>query len=154
MENTQPSSNDKNRRNKKYKKKNKRKNSKNKKSLTEGKDLLPRQNNVTPKSTLPPVDIKRVKEPLVECAFCKKTIKNIANAINGDDVYYHFDCVLKKIKEDYKVKENQKVSYIGRGSFAIIENDEEGKIKFIETIQFETPKQFDIMKKYVEENKI
>lgn len=153
METAIQSNSEKNRRNKKYKKRN-RKNSKNRKINNDGKDLLPSQNKITPKSSLPPLEIKKVKEPLVECDYCKKTIKNIASAIKGDEVYYHFDCVLEKIRKEYNVKENQLVSYVGRGSFAIIEKDSEGKIKFTQTIQVENPKQFDSMKKYVEEVKI
>ncbi len=124
-----------------------------KKKNNSGKDLLPTQGKVTPKSSLPAVDIKKIKEPFVKCGYCDKVIKNIANAIKGDDCYYHFDCVLEKIKDDYKVTDKQKVSYIGRGSFAIIENDAEGKMEFVETIQIENPQQFDAMKKYIEEIK-
>ncbi|MGD1822554.1 MAG: hypothetical protein ACPKM0_07305 [Pleomorphochaeta sp.] len=154
MENVIQPSYDKNRRKKNYKKRNRKNSSKNKKNFSGGKDLLPNQNKVTPRSSLPPIDIKKVKEPLEKCAYCNKVIKNIASAIKGENEYYHFDCVLDKIKKENTIKDGQLVSYIGRGAFAIIEKDEEGKIKFVETIQFEDPKQFDAMKKYVEEIKI
>lgn len=135
------------------KRKNKSQASKRQKISKDGKDLLPTKKKITPKSSLPPLPIKKVKEPLLKCSYCDKVISNIANAIKGDDCYYHFDCILDKIKEDYKVKETQSVSYIGRGSFAIVEKDSEGKLNFVETIQIETPQQFDLMKKYVEEVK-
>ena len=151
--NTQPKKDKQNKRPPR-KRRNRSKASKKKLQPKDGKDLLPLQKKVTPKSSLPPVDIKKVKEPLVNCNYCNKIIKNISSAIKGDDCYYHFDCVLNKIKEDYRVKETQTVSYVGRGSFAIIEKNESGAIKFVETIQIETPKQFDSMKKYVEEVKI
>lgn len=154
MENVTGQNFDKSRRQKRNKRRNKRNNSSNKHNNQEGKDLLPKQKKVTPKSSLPPVKIKRVKEPLEKCAYCNKVIKNIANAIKGEDEYYHFDCVLEKIKKEHPLKDGQVVSYIGRGAFAIIEKDEEKKIKFVETIQVENPKQFESMKKYVEEVKI
>ncbi|MCY1152174.1 MAG: hypothetical protein PQJ49_08795 [Sphaerochaetaceae bacterium] len=145
--------------NKPTKKANKRRKNKNQaykraKNSKDGKDLLPPKKKVTPKSSLPPVEIKRIKEPLVKCNYCNKVINNISSAIKGDDCYYHFDCVIDRIKKEHKVKESQSVSYIGRGSFAIIEKDETGALKFVETIQVETPQQFDSMKKYIEEVKI
>ncbi len=139
---------------KRNKRRNKRNNSSNKTANLEGKDLLPKKQKETPKSSLPPVKIKRVKEPLEKCAYCNKVIKNIASAIRGEDEYYHFDCVLEKIKKEHPLKEGQVVSYIGRGAFAIIEKDKENKINFVETIQVENPKQFESMKKYVEEVKV
>lgn len=135
------------------KRKNRTHSSRKQKISKDGKDLLPSKKKVTPKSSLPPVSIRKVKEPLVKCIYCDKIINNITSAIKGDEGYYHFDCVLDKIKKDYNVKETQTVSYIGRGSFAIIEKDESGTLKFVETIQVETPQQFDSMKKFVEEIK-
>ncbi len=143
--------------NKKFGKKRKKKSqiAKNKPKVSlDGKDLLPTKKKIALKSSLPPVDVKKVKEPLLTCGYCNKVISNIANAIKGDEIYFHFDCIINKIKEDYKVKDSQSVSYIGRGSFAIVEKDSEGKLHFVETIQIETPQQFDLMKKFVEEVKI
>ena len=135
------------------KRKNRNQSSRKQKISKDGKDLLPPKKKVTPKSSLPPIDIKKVKEPLVKCIYCGKVINNITSAIKGEEGYYHFDCVIKKIKEEHNVKESQTVSYVGRGSFAIIEKDENGALKFVETIQVETPQQFDSMKKFVEEIK-
>ena len=142
--------------NKKFGKKRKKKSqfAKKQKVSLDGKDLLPAKKKIAPKSSIPPLNVKKVKEPLLVCGYCEKVISNIANAIKGEDTYFHFDCILNKIKEDYKVKDSQKVSYIGRGSFAIVEKDSEGKLKFVETIQIETPQQFDLMKKFVEEVKV
>ena len=136
------------------KRKKKRQFSKKAKDSLDGKDLLPAKKQIAPKSSLPPLNIKKVKEPLLKCSYCDKVISNIANAIKGEESYFHFDCIINKIKEDYKVKDSQTVSYIGRGSFAIIEKNSDGELKFVETIQIETPKQFDLMKKFVEEVKV
>lgn len=113
--------------------------------------LLPSQEKVPYHSSLPPLPVKKVEEPLVDCPLCGKVIANIANALtNPEGGFCHFDCVLEKIAKDEKITDDQKVSYIGRGTFAIVEKGEAHAFTIEKRIVWETPESFDTMKKYVE----
>jgi hypothetical protein len=113
--------------------------------------LLPKQGTITPHSSLPQLDIKSVVEPHLKCAYCDKVIDNIASAIRGDeDKYYHFDCMLEKLAKEETLLDGEKISYIGRGTFAIISKNDEGKLLFRKTIEVEKAEVFNQMKKYVE----
>jgi len=105
-------------------------------------------------ATLPPLPVKKVVEPKEECVMCKKPITLIANALtHPQGGYCHFDCVLASLTEKEHLKENQTISYIGRGMFAIAEKDSKGSYTFIKRIEWESPESFAAMKKYVEEMK-
>ena len=99
-----------------------------------------------------PVDTpKRIREPQPVCSYCGKEIENIAEAFTASDgSYVHFDCVISRIKEAERPKEDETVSYIGSGNFALIGKDEEGRYKIIKTIPFETPDKTKAMKEYIE----
>lgn len=113
--------------------------------------LLPQQGIKTPHSSLPPLDVKCVVEPHLKCAYCDKVIDNIASAIRGEEEkYYHFDCILEKLTKEERLLDGEKISYIGRGTFAIISKDDEGKLVFRKTIEVEKVEVFNQMKKYVE----
>ena len=101
------------------------------------------------------VIVPMVHEPVPTCALCGKPIDAIAQAICGPEpeTFNHFDCVLRKIADDEHVKPHQKVSYIGRGVFAIVETDEQGRFVFVKRIPFESPEIFQSMKRYVEDHK-
>lgn len=116
--------------------------------------LLPVQEKVPYRSSLPPLPVKRVEEPLLDCPLCGQVIETIASALtNPEGGFCHFDCVLEKITKDEQLTEKQKVSYIGRGTFAVVEENEENSFTFVKKIIWETPETFDTMKKYVEANK-
>jgi hypothetical protein len=117
--------------------------------------LLPKQGVKTPHSSLPVLKIKKVKEPLVTCTYCGKVIENIASAIKPDeDNIYHFDCMLEKLSKEEHLLEGEKISYIGRGTFAIVTKNEENKMVFRKTIEVEKSEAFSQMKKYIEGTKI
>lgn len=103
----------------------------------------------------PVITVPKIKEPVPICVICGKPIEAIAQAICGPqpDAFNHFDCVLRKIEEDEHVMPKQKVSYIGKGVFAIIETDEEGKFVIVKRIPFESSETFTAMKRFVEEQK-
>ena len=63
-----------------------------------------------------------------------------------------FDCVLS-ILQKKKPAENQKVSYIGRGTFAVVETKEDGTFTFIRRVVWENAETFEQMKKFVEATK-
>jgi len=116
--------------------------------------LLPEQNKKPYHSNLPQLPVKRVVEPQEVCKLCNEVIDVIASALtHPDGGYCHFDCVLKKIAEDEHVTQAQKVSYIGRGTFAVIEQHEDGTFTIIKRIVWESGEAFDAMKKYVEAKK-
>lgn len=116
--------------------------------------LLPSQEKVPYHSSLPPLPVKRVEEPLLDCPLCGKVIENIASAlVYPEGGFCHFDCVLEKITKDERLTDKQKVSYIGRGTFAVVEEQEDNGFSFAKKIIWETPESFDTMKKYVEANK-
>ncbi len=116
--------------------------------------LLPSQTKTPYRSSLPPLPARRVEEPLLECPLCGKVIEVIASALtHPSGGFCHFDCVLAKIAQDERLSENQKVSYIGRGTFAVVESQAENSFTFVKKIVWETPESFDTMKKYVEANK-
>lgn len=116
--------------------------------------LLPSQTKTPYHSNLPPLPVKRVEEPLLECPLCGKVIELIASALtHPSGGFCHFDCVLEKISKDEHLTDAQKVSYIGRGTFAVVEANAENGFTFVKKIIWETPESFNTMKKYVEANK-
>ena len=59
---------------------------------------------------------------LFVCARCGKPIKDLSAALadkpDGNPV--HFDCVLNFLKQNETLHENEAISYIGQGRFAVI----------------------------------
>jgi hypothetical protein len=119
------------------------------------KSAKPEQKKQRPEHKHPQIVVPRVQEPVPVCAICNKPIEAIAQAICGPEPnsFNHFDCVLRKIADDEHLQPHQKVSYIGRGTFAVIETDSEGKFVIIKRIPYESPETFAGMKRYVEEQK-
>lgn len=99
--------------------------------------------------------VPKVQEPLPICTICDKPIDAIAQAISGlvAGTFSHFDCVLRKIADEEHLLPHQKVSYIGRGVFAIVETDSDGNLLFVKRIPYETPEMFQAMQRYVEGRK-
>ncbi len=102
-----------------------------------------------------PVDVLKIEEPTPVCALCSQPIKAIAQALSGpgEGEYSHFDCVIRKITEDERPTEKQKVSYIGKGTFAIVDTNDEGQMVFVKRIVWESAEKFEEMKKFVEGSK-
>ncbi len=106
-------------------------------------------------SSIPVQPAKTVKEPLLVCPDCNERIQCIAEAIsiaNGE--FVHFDCMIERIRKAENLKEGQSISYIGKGNFAIVEKDDEGKFHIVKTIPVEEEKAFNSVKEYVESLKI
>jgi hypothetical protein len=82
-------------------------------------------------------------------------IETIAQAISEGEEgrFSHFDCVLKKLNTQERVKENQKISYVGQGAFAVVEKDEGGNYSVVKRIPYESSSTFQAMQKFVEECK-
>lgn len=106
-------------------------------------------------SSIPIEEPRRIKEPNLDCAICSKKIENIAEALlKTDDNYVHFDCALSSLKETTRLGQNQSISYVGSGNFAVVEKDENGKYKIVTLIPFEKPEQTSKLRMFIQENKI
>ena len=59
---------------------------------------------------------------LFTCAQCGKPIKDLSAALadKTDGKPVHFDCVLNFLKQNETLHENEAVTYIGQGRFAVI----------------------------------
>ncbi len=66
------------------------------------------------------------------CPFCGKPVRFLLTAIatGADNLPAHFDCVLRHIGEQEGLQENEKVCYLGKGSFGIIKYKVPGSVKF------------------------
>ena len=58
----------------------------------------------------------------MQCALCKKTIKDISSAITFGQTKKpgHFDCILRDIESNEKIGPTEKICYLGKGTFGII----------------------------------
>ena len=56
------------------------------------------------------------------CEYCNQPIEDLTSSIaskeSGNPA--HFDCVLAKINASEKLSENEKITYIGQGRFAVV----------------------------------
>lgn len=116
--------------------------------------LLPEQGRKPFHSNLPQLPVKRVAEPLESCKICGEVIDVIASALtHPEGGFCHFDCVLNQIAAEQPLTDNQKVSYIGRGTFAVVETKEDGTFTFLRRMVWENAESFEQMKKFVEATK-
>ena len=103
-------------------------------------------------SDIPVPEARTVEEPSgILCAICNEPIDSIASAIAGKDGgYVHFDCVLESIKKEEELRDNQSISYIGSGNFAICEKGEDGRFSIIKRIPYESEEQHHKLVDFVE----
>jgi hypothetical protein len=86
------------------------------------------------------------QENLKKCTLCNKIIKEMNTAIKhkneDEDEYLHFDCAVRDIREKEKPYPNEKICYLGKGSFGIVKflSYSSSPIKFLikKRIQYET----------------
>lgn len=83
--------------------------------------------------------------PMSICPICNKPIANMMTALSNEDSesYAHFDCVYDKLKSKVTMKSNERLSYIGNGTFAVIEDYKDGlysKFRIKHQIQFSEPR--------------
>ena len=99
-------------------------------------------------------EVPKVNEPMPVCSLCGKTIETIADAISEQDgSFSHFDCVIAKIRQQERVSDDETVSYIGHGNFAVFYKDDDGKFVIKTRIPYESKETYDAMKKFVEGTK-
>ena len=86
---------------------------------------------------------RSMKEPEWEtpCPICGNKILEISSAITdritGDPA--HFECIMKKIAEEEEIGPDERVCYLGNGSFGIIQQRNTNQMKFFirKRIQYE-----------------
>jgi hypothetical protein len=86
------------------------------------------------------------------CPICGNSVKDIYTAVAAEDgeTPAHFDCILKQIEQREQLEKDEKVCYLGRGSFGIIKTRSGGSMKFFvrKRIQWEKEeKKFDWRRK-------
>lgn len=96
-------------------------------------------------------------EPII-CAVCGKPIDGISQAIGGpgEQEVSHFECILNSIAEEEQLSPGQKISYIGNGTFAVLEYEKKnfsGKFSIVKRIQIESKETTDRIKRVVDERK-
>ena len=66
---------------------------------------------------------RRPDRPNLQCSICDEPIKDITSALARptDGTPVHFDCALKIVSEELNPGEGEKVIYLGKGSFAVVE---------------------------------
>lgn len=105
--------------------------------------------------TFDELPVPQVSEPRPVCRICGEPIEFIAESISeGDGGFSHFDCVVARIREQEDVKEDEYVSYIGHGNFAVFTKDEEGHFNIKTRVPYESKENYDSAKKYVEGTKV
>ncbi|MDC7126811.1 MAG: hypothetical protein PQJ46_14665 [Spirochaetales bacterium] len=82
------------------------------------------------------------------CPYCGNSVKDINTAIASeeDESPAHFDCVLKQLEKRETLEKDEKICYLGRGSFGIVKTRNGGSMKFFirKRIQYEKEeKKFD-----------
>lgn len=66
--------------------------------------------------------IKELKQREIVCSKCGKRIEDISSALadKNTGAPVHFDCVLEELQQREPLQENQRVTYIGQGRFAVV----------------------------------
>ncbi len=60
---------------------------------------------------------------LPECPVCLKPVRELNTAIAHRETgkAAHFDCVLRLLREERKPSQNERICYLGKGSFGVVE---------------------------------
>ncbi len=68
---------------------------------------------------------KKKKEPRIipDCPYCNEPIRDLYSAIGCKETGApaHFDCVIANISREEKLQPDEKVCYLGNGSFGIVQ---------------------------------
>ena len=57
------------------------------------------------------------------CPVCQRPVRELASAIAHRETGgpAHFDCILKVLREEHRPAENEKICYLGNGSFGVVQ---------------------------------
>ncbi len=92
------------------------------------------------------------KKDFPNCPICGNSVKDMSTAIafGEDGEPAHFDCILKQLESRETLESDEKICYLGNGSFGIIKTRAGGPMKFFvrKRIQYEeAEKKYDWRKK-------
>jgi hypothetical protein len=87
------------------------------------------------------------RKPQIEypqCPLCEKAVRDLRSAITHRETGRpaHFDCILKTLRNDNPVGQNEKICYLGKGSFGIVQfrpHSGHSNIFIRKRIQYEDP---------------
>lgn len=70
--------------------------------------------------------------PAIQCAVCGKQIFDLSSALAGRDGAgaVHFDCALAAVSQGERLGPGERIHYIGRGAFAVIEFKDKSNTAF------------------------
>ena len=107
------------------------------------------------RSSIPVPQPKTVAEPFPVCPICGSRIEVISNALlSPEGQYVHFDCVLDGFMKSEHLAENESISYIGSGNFAVVAKDGNGSYSIVKTLPYESSESNRAFKEYVEGLKV
>lgn len=68
----------------------------------------------------------------LQCHICNEIIEDVTSAISypGEVEPSHFDCVIKRLRENEAIKEDEKIIYLGSNTFAVVKESEYNKREF------------------------
>jgi hypothetical protein len=77
-----------------------------------------------------------------QCPICQKAVRDLTSAITHREsgLPAHFDCILKMLRNDNAVQQHEKICYLGKGSFGIVQfREHSGRPNFFirKRIQYE-----------------
>lgn len=99
------------------------KNTQDNQSKKDDKNQYTKQQNSFQKNTTNDHEIfQKIELKTPECEYCKQPITELATALGSKETGepVHFDCALNKVIASEKVGENEKITYIGQGRFAVV----------------------------------
>ncbi|MBN2651661.1 MAG: hypothetical protein JXR63_04700 [Spirochaetales bacterium] len=68
---------------------------------------------------------------IVNCCYCDKPVTNLYTAISvGEHTRAHFECVIKDIESKETLEKDEKITYLGKGSFGIVRSVRNGGSNF------------------------
>jgi hypothetical protein len=90
---------------------------------------------------------RRPSKPPIEfprCPICQKAVRDLTSAITHKESGQpaHFDCILRALRSDNAVQQHEKICYLGKGSFGIVQfREHSGRPSFFirKRIQYEDP---------------
>jgi hypothetical protein len=73
------------------------------------------------------------------CPICQSSVRDLYTAIafGEENIPAHFDCIMKELAASEELQEKERISYLGGGSFGIVQNTGGGKFFIRKRIQFE-----------------
>lgn len=90
------------------------------------------------------------------CEICREPIKDVTASMSLDgesDKTSHFDCILKDLSQKENLPEDEKIIYLGSGSFGVVKKDEYARrqLSILRKIQYARPEEREEWRKKMRE---